>query len=296
MIAYVGKGNDIFIAASQLGKAFMDTLGVDINPGYSFLSADSTSINLSNPSLKAAQNYRFRKNTIDEFFSTVDTTYATVLGVNQNGKPNFIMLGFGKGHFYVHAAPICFSNYFMLFQNNQEYLSKAFSYIPQHVTALYWDEYYKLGPTGPGTPLRFFLTKAHLKWAFWLSLIGMIVFVLFEMKRKQRIIPIIEPLRNTTLDFVKTVSGVYFNQRDNGSIAAKKVQYWLEFIRQRFYISTTALDDDFVQAVSRKSGVSQKEITTIIAYIQQLQQTKQVNDRMLIALNNSIDSFYKKIK
>lgn len=296
MIAYVGKGNDIFIAASQLGKAFMDTLGVDINPGYSFLSADSTSINLSNPSLKAAQNYRFRKNTIDEFFSTVDTTYATVLGVNQNGKPNFIMLGFGKGHFYVHAAPICFSNYFMLFQNNQEYLSKAFSYIPQHVTALYWDEYYKLGPTGPGTPLRFFLTKAHLKWAFWLSLIGMIVFVLFEMKRKQRIIPIIEPLRNTTLDFVKTVSGVYFNQRDNGSIAAKKVQYWLEFIRQRFYISTTALDDDFVQAVSRKSGVSQKEITTIIAYIQQLQQTKQVNDRMLIALNNSIDSFYQQAK
>jgi hypothetical protein len=70
----------------------------------------------------------------------------------------------------------------------------------------------------------------------------------------------------------------------------------LEFIRQRFYISTTALDDDFVQAVSRKSGVSQKEITTIIAYIQQLQQTKQVNDRMLIALNNSIDSFYQQAK
>ncbi len=296
MITYVGNGNDVFIAAAQLGKTFMDTLGIDINPGYNFLSGDSTSINFSNPFLRADKNYRFRKNAIDEYFSKFDTTYTTVLGVNQNNNPNFISLGYGKGHIYVHAAPICYSNYFMLFQNNQEYLSKAFSYISKDVTALYWDEYYKLGPTGPGTPLRFFLTKAHLKWAFWLSLVGMIVFVLFEMKRRQRIIPIIDPLRNTTLDFVKTVSGVYFNQRDNNSIAAKKVQYWLEFIRQRFYINTTTLDDDFVQLLSKKSGVNSSDIQLIINQMLAIQKLGKVQDHTLIALNNSIDSFYQKAK
>ena len=38
------------------------------------------------------------------------------------------------------------------------------------------------------------------------------------MKRKQRIIPVIEPLKNSTVDFVHTVASVYFNAKDNWNI------------------------------------------------------------------------------
>ncbi|MEJ7677787.1 MAG: hypothetical protein WKG06_07955 [Segetibacter sp.] len=65
-------------------------------------------------------------------------------------------------------------------------------------------------------------------------LAGLLLYVLFEMKRRQRIIPVITPLKNSTLDFVKTVASVYYNEKDNNGIADKKVNYFLEFVRSRF--------------------------------------------------------------
>ena len=89
------------------------------------------------------------------------------------------------------------------------------------------------------------------------------------MKRRQRIIPIIEPLRNTTLDFVETVSSVYYSQHDNNSIAKKKIQFWFDHIRQRYYLSTQNTDDKFVEQLQRKSGVSKELIEKILTNIKQ---------------------------
>src|SRR5579871_5141807 len=86
----------------------------------------------------------------------------------------------------------------------------------------------------------------YLKWAYRIALITVIIFVFFEIKRRQRIIPVIEPLRNSTLDFVRTVGGVYFHQHNNKNIAEKKIQYFFEFIRSHFYLSTVYLDDEFI--------------------------------------------------
>jgi hypothetical protein len=56
---------------------------------------------------------------------------------------------------------------------------------------------------GASTPLRFFLTNDFLRWALRLSVFGLILYILFEMKRRQRVIPVITPLRNSTVRFCK---------------------------------------------------------------------------------------------
>jgi len=91
----------------------------------------------------------------------------------------------------------------------------------------------------------------------------MILFVLFEMKRRQRIIPVIAPLRNTTLDFVQTVGNVYFNQRDNKNIAIKKITYFLEFVRSNFFLSTSNMNDEFIEALSKKTAMKQQDKTKL---------------------------------
>ncbi|HRH48988.1 MAG TPA: hypothetical protein PLP23_09560 [Panacibacter sp.] len=294
LLGYVKTGNTVFLSAFDFDKKFLDTLGLKMKEHISLLDKDSTTINFVNPALKAPENYTFKNSTIDGYFDSIKKfDSSVVLGVNQNNKPNFVKVQFGKGEFLIHAAPICFSNYFMLYNNNSEYTAKALSYISPAITTLHWDEYYKSGREGASTPLRFFLSNTFLKWALWLTVAALLIYVFFEMKRRQRIIPVIEPLRNTTLDFVETVSSVYYSQHDNSSIAKKKSQFWFDHIRQRYYLSTNNTDDSFVQQLQRKSGVPAELIRTIISNIQRAEIQPKVTDDLLLALSSSIDEFYK---
>ena len=199
---------------------------------------------------------------------------------------------YGDGALFIHAAPLCFSNYFILKNNNAEYTSKALSYIPGNVSKIYWDEYYKMGPGGSRNPLRFILTNPFMRWAFRIAILGIVIFILFEMKRKQRIIPVLPALQNTTLDFVRTVGNVYFNQHNNKNIAVKKINYFLEFLRSKFHLSTSQLNEEFISVLAKKSGVTTLEIQDLVTAIQEVNDSTTVNDQLLLYLNKKIDIFY----
>ena len=291
---YVVTGNYAFLSYQSLPNSFLDSFKIKTNTRFTFDTKDSTSINFVSPAIKSPKNYTFLRSTIDEYFSKIDTSYTVVLGTNDRGDANFIKIPYGDGAFFIHINPLCFSNYFLLHNDNALYASKALSFIPAKVSKVYWDEYYKLGRGGAATPFRFLLSNEYLRWALRVAMIGLILYVLFQMKRKQRIIPVIEPLKNSTLDFVRTVSGVYFNAKDNKSIAEKKISYWLEFVRNRFNLSTQLLDEDFAEQLSKKSGVNKNDIKQLITFIAELP-SRQVNDSLLLTINNSIDNFYKQV-
>jgi len=294
LLEYVKRGNTVFVSAFDFDDKFLDTLGLKTKSFVSLLDTTSNTVNFVNPELKSKKDYTFKRSTLDGYFDSIKKfDSSVVLGINQNNKPNFVKVAYGEGTFLIHTAPLCFSNYFMLYENNNEYVAKALSYISPSITTLHWDEYYKSGREGADTPLRFFLSNTFLTWALWLTIAALVIYVFFEMKRRQRIIPVIEPLRNTTLDFVETVSSVYYSQHDNNSIARKKTQFWFDHIRQRYYLSTNNTDDVFVQQLQRKSGVPAELIRTIISNIQRAETQPKVTDDLLLALSSSIDEFYK---
>jgi len=182
----------------------------------------------------------------------------------------------------------------MLFANNATYTARALSYVPANVSKIYWDEYYKISNKS-STPLRFFLNNEHLRWAVRLAMAGLIIYVLFQMKRRQRVIPVITPLKNSSLDFIQTVSNVYFNQKDNNSIAQKKLSYFLDFVRQRFYLPTREMDQNFIEQLSRKSGVAVSEITDLVNLLREVEAAEEVSDHLLLMIDQHIDNFYKQI-
>jgi hypothetical protein len=296
LLNYVVSGNYVFMSAGNFGKTLTDTLKFKTNRRFDFDSKDSISINFTSPSLHTAKNYGFTRMTLDGYFSELDTSYSAVLGNNQLKDANFIKVAYGEGAFYIHTAPLCFSNYFMLKGNNAEYTAKALSYLPKNVKQVYWDEYYKLGPEGSQSPLRFILTNPWLKWAFRIAILTIVLFILFEMKRTQRVIPVIPPLRNSTLDFVQTVGNVYFNQRNNKNIALKKINYFLEFVRSSFFLSTSHLNDEFIQLLAKKTGISENETASLVNYMHEINNSEQITDDTLMELNRQIDSFYAKAK
>ena len=293
---YVSKGNYIIASANLFNTPFLDSFNIETTTSIPFVTDDSTSLYFTNPALKSLGSYTFLKGSIDQSFSKIDTAKTIVLSVNNHKRPVFVKVPYGKGAFFFHADPLCFSNYFLLFRNNASYASTALSYIPSGVSKIYWDENEKFGPEGPRSPLRFFLSNEYLRWSLRLAMIGLFLYVLFEMKRRQRVIPVITPLKNTTLDFIRTVAGVYYNEKDNRSIAEKKVNYFLEFIRNRFNLATNQPDEDFTEQLQRKSGVDKEEVSLLVQRLNNVPLQQRITDNMLIDLDTQIDKFYKQIK
>ncbi|MGH2642373.1 MAG: DUF4350 domain-containing protein [Chitinophagaceae bacterium] len=296
LLHYVSSGNEVFIAAYEISKALSDTLKFEMSgPVQDVFRKDSAMINFTNPLIKSDSGYYFRKFTLNNYFTKIDTARTEVLGMMDKNKPDFIRMRLGKGYLYLHSAPLCFSNYFMLFNHNDQYTASALSYLPRNEKTIYWDEYYKLGTEYAGSIMSYFLTHLFLKWAWWIAIFTILMYLLFASKRRQRVIPELDFKTNTSLDFVKTVGNVYFNKQDNKNIAEKKITYFLENIRTHLYLPTASLNSEFISKLSIKSGISEDKVKKIIDLIIQVRTLNQVSDKLLLQLNYEIEDFYKNV-
>jgi hypothetical protein len=295
LLRYMSNGNTVFMSCEELSKSLLDTLKLEITtPAYFDIEKkDSTSLNFVNSFLKSKSDYKMLKNTVDAYFSKFDTARATVLGVNSNNQVNYLRMPIGKGYIYLHTAPIAFSNYFALKDKNIEYVEKALSYLPANPSAVYWDEYYKIGRGGATTPLRVILTKKDLRYAYFIALATILLFVIFQSKRRQRIIPVLDKPINATVDFVETVSRVYFNRKHHHNIATKKVTYLLEHIRNRYGLHTTGLDEDFQARLVQKSGASKELVSDLTSMVRYVRYGNEISEPELMKLNQLITNFYK---
>lgn len=291
LIKFVEKGNHVFIAAYKLSDFLADTLNLTLSSVF-MPSNKGTRVNFVNPALKHLKGYVFNKGLGDQYFSKVDTTRATALGRNANGEVNFVKYTFGKGGLYILPSPKLLSNYNLLNPAGADYVAKALSFLPKAEQVI-WDENNTRGNVDDESVLRVLFRNDSLRWAYYLAIVGLLIFVFFEMKRRQRVIPIVAPLKNTSVDFVEVVGKVYYQQRDNRDIAQKKIRYFLEHIRSNYHLKTTLLNEEFTHDLLLKSGVNEDLVHELIATINRLNGAVMINDKALIQLNKLIEKFYK---
>jgi hypothetical protein len=115
--------------------------------------------------------------------------------------------------------------------------------------------------------------------------------MIFEAKRKQRIIPVIRPLPNTTVQFVATIGNLYFQHGDHKNIADKKINFLLEQIRSRYFIPTNKLDDTFILLLAQKSGKPEREVIELFNTVNYISRSSVINVEILIDLNDKIEKF-----
>lgn len=291
MVKYIKAGNNVFITTFNWNGAFARKLKLSTAVED---DVAKTAINFANKKLKQPHYYKFDKDISTQYFDNYDTARATIISVNKAGKANYLRYRFGKGSLLLCANPQLFTNYSLLTPQGADYASKALSYLPVH-NNIYWDQHQNHDIEIDGSPLRVFFKSPALQWAYYLSLFGLILFVLFEIKRRQRVIPIIEPLKNATVDFVEVVGKVYYEKRDNLNIAHKKILYLLSFLREQYQLKTTNLDNEFIESVAWKTGADTAFVQDLVGYINYIAQQSKVTDKELIELNHLIEKFYQKI-
>jgi hypothetical protein len=294
LVRFIRSGNDIFISASNFSEVFEKKLKIE-TATKSPVSNEKIVLKFTDKYLDSSKTYRIGKNTTNNFFDKFDTTRAVVLGKNNYNEVNFLKYSFGSGHLYLNANPLVFTNYSILNEEGGKYAATALSYV-KNDKLLIWDQYYALGREDEGSSMRVFLRNEASRWAFYIAFFSLVLFVIYEIKRRQRIIPIIEPLENATLSFVNVVGQVYFEQHDNKNIADKKIMYFLEHLRVERNLKTNVLDKDFIAGFSQKTGVDDEFATELINYINYIGQVQKVTNNELIDLNKLIEQFYIKAR
>ena len=139
------------------------------------------------------------------------------------------------------------------------------------------------------------MSQPALKWAYFITITALLIYLIFEGKRRQRVIPTIKFTQNTSLQFVETIGSLYHNQKDHKSIAEKKITHLLAYIRTKFYLKTTEIDQEFRNELSYKSGMSIQEINDLFEYISFVQNNEYIAENQLITLNEQVENFYKNV-
>ena len=303
IFAWVAKGNTAFFIAENFSNNLLDTLNLEMETLVPEKGISSKPLlNLKDPRLAHSRSFLFDKETHQNVFKFPDSLPKKVLGVSRLQqdsaamsafKINFLRDTVGKGMIYLHSTPKAFSNYFLLQESNSEYVEKVLAYLPVQKT-LFWDQYYKTGKTFHTSPLFVILNSKALKWAYYFVIIGSVLFILFEGKRKQRGIPVVEPLRNQTLDFTRTIAGLYLDRKDYKGIASKKIALFLDHVRSHYRISTHEPDEYFFERLSGMSGNDKEEVKNLWQLMDSIKNKVLVTKEDLLEFNKAISAFKKK--
>ncbi|UFH55915.1 DUF4350 domain-containing protein [Spirosoma sp. KNUC1025] len=291
LLAYVRNGNNVFVSAYSLPDSLSKVLGFKADEKERAKADTTLRQNFTNPQLRKPGGYNFFHDDGRNFLTIRKPEHITVLGRNARNEAVFIRIQYGKGQFFIHNLPLAFTNYYVLGTKTSDYAFKALSYLPALPT--YWDEYQKQGRFSEEQQsiFRYVRSQPALNWAYYLVAFGVFFYAIFAGKRTQRVIPVIKPLRNTSLDFVKTVGRMYFQQGDHDNLARKKIQYFLADIRERYHLNTTVLDKDFTEALAHKSGIPTEEATELVRLLRDAQKSISLSEADLLTLNSALEKF-----
>lgn len=288
LMYFVSHGNNAFLSMANFPKPLLDSLKFEYTSNL--LQTENASVWLANK--KVSPKVYKSTSDIADYFSKIDTLNTTVLGYEGNPKIkkniNFIKVPYKNGYFFLHMHPVAFTNYNLLKKDRYQYAENVLSYIPKG--DIFWYTKMQHDENISGSPLRYIFSQPALKWAWYLFLIGMLIFMIFNAKRKQRVVPILQPLSNSTIDFTKTIGNLYYQEGDHKNIIDKKIIYFLEKIRTEYLIDTTKLDEDFIKKLQHKTGKDEKDIQELVFLINEHRNSYHASiEEDLIRINNAIE-------
>jgi len=309
---FINNGNEVILFCSRLDNKIEQELGCykerRSEEEQVFYDAVPEKENEEVLSINSGPNirYGYMGRSIRGYFSfqndstntETDTTgntyfsgYPDTLGF-ANSQPDFLRFKLGEGHLTLHAAPLVLSNYFLLQDGNENYLTAIWQTLPANITRIYWNDYFRR--TGTSSGLGVLFKHPATKLALILGIIALLVYVLFEGKRKQRIIPVMEPLKNDSVSFVETVGRLYYNKGNHANLAGKMTYQFLEWVRTHYFLNTNLLNEDFIRNLTIKSGQPEATVRSLMEMIHETRLgTAYTDDAYLYQLYNTIQLFYK---
>ena len=296
---FVSEGNQVFISSNRIDRDLMDSLGCKLNNGYNTTYENLKEgqdavlgMNFINEDLAQKEDYLFKAQRMFKHIIRTDSLKELYsIGTINEEYFGFVRIPYGAGNFYIHSFPFAFTNYHFLKEYLSEYISTSLSYLPNQ--RVIWDEFYKDFRADQNKPILHIMFESKaFTWAYWVAVCLLVLFILFYAKRKQRIIPVIKPYRNESLDFVKTISALYFQNKDNHDLAKKKISYFREYLHSNYHIKRQNFSDEDALIFVSKSGINKDLANNLFRQIRNIVSGNSVSDAQLKTLVKRLNQVY----
>ncbi|TNE81204.1 MAG: DUF4350 domain-containing protein [Bacteroidetes bacterium] len=285
---FMEKGNDIFVSADDFNPGFLSEFDLTIEDRVIY-SGDSIHLKYSHPKHHAKE--ALSPDFVYHYF-TLDSSFdGKVLGtVERDTFPFFIRVPVGSGNLLIHLQPRIFSNQEIL--RGEDHAELALSYLKLQDT--YWDNYHKTYKRIKEHKLTYIKSNPPLWIALRVLLMAGLLFIFFEAKRRQRAIPVIKAPRNESLNFIRTIANLYFNEGKHREMADKKIQHFYQEVYARLNINRQ--DTAFLEKLQKKTGMEPELLDLLQAQLNYNQRNKTFTQKDLLELNNVIDTCYERIR
>lgn len=243
---------------------------------------------------------------------SIDSTRMETIGVYRRPNdiggeemeyPEYIRFKYGKGDLYFHCNPIRFTNYYCLNDTLLPYIEKVFDQLgPGKVI---WDEesrnyennWDEQSPQLPSEgPLEFILSEPSLSRAWYLLIAGVILYLAFGAKRKQRVIPVTENMENTSIEYAETIAQLFMKQKDHSKLVKLKVELFKSYLRERLKMSVPVhsekWDETFVSTLVQRSGIRNELISTLVSQCKKYEAPENVQTENMLEFHNNLEEFY----
>ena len=300
LFSFLKKGNTVLISASDFSKPLKDTFSLAFQYNWetkstnldSLLTKRAFEVKYTQPKNNILKSYVYPTAASESYFAKFDTTRFKVSSVNKRNQAILLEASIGKGKLLLSSIPDVFGNLFIVNNNNRFYVYTLLSKVKN--PTIIWDENYKVYSHQEKGIFDFIFSNDALYMGYCIAIGSLLFFMIFEIKRKQRAIPIVNPLQNSTLEFVDVISHVYFNSKNHKYIAEEKIAYFYFDIRKKFSVNTNAINDQFYNTVHQLSGVDLDAVKNLFSYCENLKLAPSLNEQDLLELNTRIINFKQK--
>lgn len=184
--------------------------------------------------------------------------------------PVAVSVPYGKGEVIFVSSPLLFTNYGMLEGNTFVYIFRLMSYLadlPVYRTEAYVKTDAML--VAEQSPFREFIKRPPLRWALYLALLGVVLFMIFTARRRQRVIPILSKPANRSLEFIQLIGTLYYQRKDHVNLVRKKFKLFAEELRKTagVDISDVNTDDSEYLLLAEKTGMNSDRLKKVIRQI-----------------------------
>lgn len=308
LLDFIALGNTAFISANQFSESLLDELNINTAVETNF-KQDSLTVNIINKpnhlvlpvKLKYFQTYF--KDSINlnklgqvKYQNTKDSIVT---------KTNFVRIPYLNGALYLHTQPEVFTNYHLLKMDQPDYINQLLSLLPDLIDSenednstsrILFESNVKTDTDLVNSPLRFIKKHKALNFAWCLMLFTIALYLIVNSKRKQRIIPIIPKIKNTSLEFVETIASLYEESENFQSIIRQKINVFHKNIRQQYNLTTHSNHKLFTTQLSLKSGYELQKTKELIRFINTIKNRNSSSITLLKKLDKDIEDFYKNTK
>jgi hypothetical protein len=327
LLHFVRTGNTALLISKSVPRLLTQQLFGENCMGsdwedYAFVSSDTLAqLHLKHSTVQPTLFYAIKNEPKEYTWSYMEVSYNCTtapfdsLGYLNEGLLNFLGVPFGKGHFLLHSTPLAFSNYQLLRPDMQAYAQEVLAELP--ISDVYWDacsriperESRKRNRVGINRQLpnehvlAYILQQPALAWA-WYLLLGMALsYLIFQAKRRQRIVPILPKNENSSYEFITTIANLHFKEKNYAQLCTQMMRLFLVQVRERYSLvasidlesGTVKMDDRFLPRLAQWSEYPEENLRELFRQYAATVQF-QPDETMMVDLHQAMESFWKHAK